>query len=309
MFDLYSKRKAKASGKEADVYQYDELPEKLRVQICHVVNNIIGDGEVRHGTGKNLYSIIEGIVTEEEGIFFLPFPGRYENGRYDSKESVINYFLSAETDKSLDVVELFCRLIVNACSKHDYKGSNRAEERSKEAIDTINKRFIENATGYQYLDQEILRVDSQLIHSEAVVPAIEVLRLPRYKGAQSEFLKAHEHYRHGRNSEVLVECYKSFESLMKAICDKRKWSYKADKSAQHLIDVCIRNDLFPRYQENYMTGLKMVLESAVPTPRNKTAAHGAGVTPVIVPAELASYVLHLTASTLLFLANADEAKP
>ena len=42
---------------------------------------------------------------------------------------------------------------------------------------------------------KIIRVDSEFIHSEAMVPAMKMLSGPMYEGANAEFLKAHEHYR------------------------------------------------------------------------------------------------------------------
>ena len=70
---------------------------------------------------------------------------------------------------------------------------------------------------------------------------LEILRLPGFSGAQSEFLKAHEHYREGRNTEAVIECHKAFEIIMKAICTKRRWTFDSTKAAFHLIDVCISN--------------------------------------------------------------------
>jgi hypothetical protein len=50
-----------------------------------------------------------------------------------------------------------------------------------------------------------------------------------------------------------------------------------------------------------------MLESSVPTARNKTSGHGQGAAIQIVPDHLAAYVLHMTASTIVFLVKADEA--
>jgi hypothetical protein len=52
------------------------------------------------------------------------------------------------------------------------------------------------------VDDELTRVDSQLIHSEVVRPALKLLNKPPFAGVQDEFLKAHEHYRKGDGKEV-----------------------------------------------------------------------------------------------------------
>jgi hypothetical protein len=52
-----------------------------------------------------------------------------------------------------------------------------------------------------------------------------------------------------------------------------------------------------------------MLTSGVPTVRNKTAAHGAGVQPRVVPQELAAFQLHQTASVIVFLIESHQAQP
>src|ERR1019366_1526163 len=83
------------------------------------------------------------------------------------------------------------------------------------AVTELNARFREHGIGYQYESGEIIRVDSQLIHSEVVKPALTLLTAPEYEGANAEFLKAFEHYRKGDTKECLNECLKAFESTMK----------------------------------------------------------------------------------------------
>ncbi|MDE2740031.1 MAG: hypothetical protein OXI58_00435 [Gemmatimonadota bacterium] len=51
------------------------------------------------------------------------------------------------------------------------------------------------------------------------------------------------------------------------------------------------------------------LESSVPTGRNKLSGHGQGTTPVSVPDHLVAYMLHMTASAIVFLAEADKNSP
>ena len=67
----------------------------------------------------------------------------------------------------------------------------------------LNYRFREHRVGYQYESGQIIKVDSQFVHSEVVKPALSFLSDPIYKGANEEFLKAHEHYRKRRYKECL----------------------------------------------------------------------------------------------------------
>src|SRR5262249_34358084 len=99
------------------------------------------------------------------------------------------------------------------------------KERFENAVAELNTRFQERGIGYQYESGEMIRVDSQLIHSEVVKPILCLLTAKEYAGANAEFLKAFEHYRKGDSKECLNECLKAFESTMKSICKKRGWPY------------------------------------------------------------------------------------
>lgn len=136
---------------------------------------------------------------------------------------------------------------------------------AKEAIEELNQRFKEHGVGYQFTDGKIFRVDSAFIYTEAVIPALVVLRDPEYKNAQDEFLSAFEHYRHGRSEESLVDCCKAFESTMKIICQKRGWPFDPLRStASALVQSCLDNGLVPRYWEQHFTGLRTMLTSGIP---------------------------------------------
>ncbi len=182
-------------------------------------------------------------------------------------------------------------------------------ERANEAIADLNIRFKENAVGYQYVDGEIVRVDSELIHAEAVKPALRLLNTKEYAGPHQEFLSAYEHYREGKNKEALNDCLKAFESTMKAICDKRGWAYKPGDTAKALIDILYAEGLVPPFWQNQFASLRGLLESSIPTGRNKQSGHEQGATPTTVPDHMAAYMLHMTASTLVFLTMAEQSLP
>ncbi|MCA1542207.1 hypothetical protein I6F18_19805 [Bradyrhizobium sp. NBAIM32] len=154
-------------------------------------------------------------------------------------------------------------------------------------------------------------MDSEFVHAEAVVPSLAVLRGAEFRNAQDEFLSAFDHYRHGKYEEALVDCAKSFESTMKVICHKRGWPFDPNRStASELVRTCLDNGLIPSYWENHFTGVRNILSSGIPTARNRQGGHGAGTLPDNEPPEeLVSYVLHMTASTILFLSEAEKKLP
>ncbi|MBD2679822.1 MULTISPECIES: STM4504/CBY_0614 family protein [Nostoc] len=299
VYDIYSKRQKRLMGEFPDVYQYVDIPQPLRVQIVYIINDVF----IAEPLDLNLLRAFNDIYNRlyrEYGKLQQSIVGK----------DIINLFMfnTEQTEHVLDFIELTFKFI-------DYTYRNRTEflKNSKitadEAIGELNLRFREHGVGYQYESGKIIRVDSQIIHAEAVKPVLLLLSDTRFQGANEEFLKAHEHYRHGRYKECLVECLKAFESTMKTICDIQGWSYQPTDTAKKLIDICFQNNLIPAYLQTQFTSLRSNLESGIPTLRNKNAGHGQGSQPLTVPQHFAAYQLHITASTILFLLEAKKALP
>jgi hypothetical protein len=301
--DLFSKRQRRARGEVPDVYKYDELPRAFRVQVLHIIRDVMGEDNYQERYTADGYAYVVGVLLREYGLLRL-------SERTDvDKLAVTEFFLgTSDVEQALDVIELFFKLINTYVKSTDYRSGTRNRILSHDAAtNELNKRFQESGIGYQYESGQVIRIDSAYLHAEAVKPALGVLSDPRFKGANEEFLAAHEHYRHGRNEECLVECCKAFESTMKTICTERGWSFKATDTAKTLIATCLANGLIPSYLDNQITSLRTLFESGIPTVRNKAGGHGQGAVPRVVPEFLARYVLNQTATTILFLVEADSA--
>lgn len=313
VYDLFSRRQKNLRGEVPEVYVYDNIPDHLRVQIVHIWSNAIGDdGQYNDpflydiiGMPDSVslaYNKIAKILCIEYG--FRRLPG--EKNPSNKYQEVVGFFLREKNvERVLDVVELSFQVIDEATRSFDYMGRDDASEIADDAIDELNIRFREHGVGFQFLGGQIVRVDSEYVHSEATKPAIRLLRQKHYTGAQQEFLNAHQHYRKGETKEALNNCLKALESLMKAICDKRRWSYPRNATASALVDVCLKNELIPSFWQSQYSGLRTLLESGVPTGRNKLSGHGQGTEPVEVPGHIAAYMLHMTASAIVFLAEAE----
>ncbi|MEB2845912.1 STM4504/CBY_0614 family protein [Endobacterium cereale] len=315
IFDLFSSRAAKHSKGELDVYQYDDIPEKLRVQVHQILLEILGDPDAHeneYGTSDNiqsLYTEIVKILRREHGVMTLNSSNRSSGDRF--MEEYMNFILTQNSpEKFFDGLEIGLIAAHAFCREYRYRQNSRAQELYDETIREINYRMREAGVGYEYIDREIIRIDSELIHAEAVKPALSFLNGAEYDGPREEFLKAHSHYRSGHHKEAIVECLKAFESTMKTICDKRQWAYdKGKATAKDLIAVCLDKGLIPSYWQNSIANLKALLESSVPTGRNKTSGHGQGALPVNVDEPVVEYIMHMTASTILFLAKAEKNLP
>lgn len=303
IFDLYSKRRKRELGQTPDVYQYDEIPHALRVQIVHIWRAAFGDPGEFESLVPKLFELMHDILCREYGRFTL---SDRREGHYSA---VVNFMIqTSSTDEVLDVVELSFRVLDKMVREHP-RSYGDVRQTPDDAIEELNSRFKEHGVGFQYQSELLIRVDSQLIHSEVTRPALIFLSGKDYIGPNQEFLSAHEHYRHHRHKECLNECLKAFESTIKAICTKRKWDYRPTDTAKPLLDVIFTRGLIPPYMQSHFTGLRSTLEAGVPTVRNKLGGHGQGATQVNVPEYVVSYVLHLTAANIVFLIGAEADMP
>ncbi len=299
IFDLFSKRQKRSRGEVPDVYQYETLPDSLRVQIVHIMNDAFGDFDNYSAAANGAFRFIHEALSREYGVFSL-------SSRSDSDFNIVSNFLinTQETDKVIDVVELTFQFIDRIVREygHLYKNCRLSPD---EAIAELNHRFREHGVGYQYESGMMIRVDSQLIHEEIVRPALSILSDPIYEGANAEFLSAHNHYRNAMYKECLNDCLKSFESTMKAICTQRGWMANRGDTANRLINIMFEHELIPIFMQSHFNALKSTLEAGVPTVRNRLSGHGQGAEEITVPESIAAYALHLTASNILLLARAN----
>ena len=302
ILDLFSKRRKIERGELPDTFQYTVLPEPLRVQIVQILREAVQD-ESDNRASQRAFTGMRDILRREYGTFRL-WKDKNAYSDPEPEEEVLNFLLAEkDVEKALDAVELGALVLTVRDAQGGY---SRPARSATDAIEEINQRFREHGVGFQIEDGKVVRCDSQLVHQEVVRPALALLRGRLFAGANSEFLRAHEHYRHDRREECLVDCLKSFESVMKAICDERGWAYSQKDAAAKLLSVCFDNELIPKEHQAQLTALKSVLEAGVPTIRNANAGHGQGTKPRRVSKALVRFCLNQTATVLLFLAESDE---
>lgn len=298
-YELFSKHQKRLRGEVPDVYQYDTIPSQLRHQVFYIWQDIFGKIDSDRDKSR-AFQFFYDVLCREYGVPTLGF-GTYPH------EKIHDFLISTEnTENVIDIIQLSFQYIdqVVRDNLHRFKFRKILPD---EAINELNYRFREHGVGYQYESGQIVKVDSQFIHSETVKPALRVLSDPIYKGANEEFLNAHEHYRKRRYKECLNDCLKAFESCLKTICKKRRWHYDSEKAtANDLIQIVLNQGLIPVFMESHFSGLKSALGSGLSTLRNRRAGHGQGPEKIVVPEYVAAYALHLTASNILLLANADE---
>jgi len=299
ILDIFSRRQRRLRGGVRDVYTYDQLPRELRVQIAHIWRDAIGT--TSSPKAREAYRSIVEALRREYGVFSLT-----DDPQGDPLKELTVFFLAADLERAMDVIEVSFKFIDRVTRNFEYLYRHNASDVADTAIAELNYRFRQHGVGYQFDGGEIVRLDSDYLHSEVVKPALRILNEEMYAGARDEFLKAHKHYRRGNMKEALNECLKSFESVMKAICHKHGWKTERE-TAKALIDTCLQHELIPAFWQQHYASLRSLLESGIPTGRNKLSGHGQGTTLVSVPGHLVAYMINLTAATIVFLANSEKA--
>ena len=308
VFNTFSKR----HRQPPEVLTYDEIPHTLRIQVLHALDDAVQriydrtiPGYQAMGTeGTDYFAEACLVLRRELGLVpLIEVPrtrAQSQTGLLRSEFTV--YLENCETEHVLDSIEIVMCFIekaeVDRLLDHECNSQTVANE--------INQRFLEHGIGYQYESGQIIVQTNTVLHAEAVLPALSLLNSRHYAGANEEFLKAHEHYRHERYPECLNECLKAFESTMKIICHQKGWQYNQSDTAKVLIKTCLDMSLVPTFSQQQLTSLRTLLESGVPTVRNKQSGHGQGVQQRDVPGHLARYALHLTAATILLFIECAE---
>lgn len=309
VLDLYSYRQRVANGDIPDTFVYHELPEPLRVQITRIWDAAIGRSmfstrDVFNVENQNWIKIHDN-VAQEHGVLQL------SSGT--SAADMCKNFLrdtNKPVDEILDLIEHSFWYIDNTIRKFQYFQNEQygITKSADNAIKELNERFRRAGVGYQYESGKILRIDSELIHSEVVRPALWYLNQKGFDGPCEEFLEAHTHYRAGKTKAAITGANNAFESTLKVICEQQGWEYQSGARASDLIKVVREKGLLPDYLNQSFDQLLATLKSGLPALRNEEGAHGQGSTPRNTPDYIAAYALHLAAAKILLLVEAHTMK-
>ncbi|CUP63170.1 hypothetical protein BH721_10695 [Clostridium baratii] len=301
IFELFSKRMKKQREHISDIYIYDDIPTKLRIQIIHIWNDAIGNDH-------EAWEFINKTMLKELGK--LQLVREYFNYDHEyCKEFLLKH---DNVEEVIDIVELSFLVIDKIIRKRDPFGQrNDRCQKADDAITDLNYRFKENSVGYEYIEGKIIRVDRMFTHNEIVKPSIKLLYEEEFEGACNEFLKAHEHYKNKEYKDSILYSGKAFESTMKTICEKLKYPYDKEKhTANKLIGILCDKDFIPISLKTHFDGLdkaiggiRTSLDSGLPTLRNRKGGHGQGDEVVYVPEELVTYALNLSATNIVLLVN------
>jgi hypothetical protein len=295
LLSTWSRRKreaAKAASGEADVYQYESPSRKLRERVRQLINEFFEEFE-RVDRAYVRRDVLE-VMRKELGV-----PCLSSNFVADDEAELDWFILNCiDVDDWLSCIEMTANLI-RYYAQQAYR-RNLAER----FVNEMNACMLEDCFGYQFDDFEIIQISSQFFHSEVVVPVFGLLSDPKFSGANSEFRQAHAEFRVGEYEDCIHDCCNAFESVLKVILQEKGWQFQPTDTAKSLIAVAFANNLIPAHLQSSFTGLRTILESGVPTVRNRNAGHGTGASPRAIPKYLAEFQLHQTAAAILLLVEA-----
>lgn len=86
---------------------------------------------------------------------------------------------------------------------------------------------------------KVIPRDSQVIHETAIEPALQLLRQPAFRYANTEFMAALEDYRHRKFGDCVTKCNASYESVMKVICGQKRFGYVPRRAMQNRRGICL----------------------------------------------------------------------
>ena len=304
IFDVFSRR-----NKEVEPF-IRNAPITLRNKILLYCRDIFSNSNWGHRdyTGE-FWDEVHQMLLYRHGK--LQLSDGYPQSRADD---AIIFLKACKDDEFFDFIEYIFKV---RCLFHVSPGENKivaeinelfaSENIGFELTEIVKEEVIEPANEYPFFGKEqkvikiiaypqVIRKDDQVIHTTTIMPALNLLTEPKYRMANQEYLEALEDYRKGDYGDCLTKCGSAFESVMKIICDSKKWQYKQTDTASVLLTTIINK-----------SGLESFFEQPliiIATLRNRLSkSHGAGVAPKEVTQNYARYALNATAAAIVFLVN------
>lgn len=252
VFDVFSRR-----NKQVEPFVY-KAPTTLRNKVLLFCRDVFSNSRTDWGGQdytREFWDEIHQTLLYRHGSFQL-----VENVNPRSRvEDTANFLLTCKDEEFLDFVEYIFKV---RCLFHISTDENTlvaelnelfvSENIGYELTEMVKETVIEPVNAYPFFGREhavtktvsypqVIRKDSQVVHTMAIKPALQLLSEPKYKAANEEFLEALDDYKRGDYGDCLTKCCSAFESVMKIICDNKGWSYKQTDTASTLISIIIKN--------------------------------------------------------------------
>jgi len=301
IFDVFSRR-----NKKVALFGYN-IPSTIRNKVLLFCQDTFSGKRSEYTTNclGDFWDEIHGTLLYRHGRTQL-----YEKATSSRDKDIVAFLLTCKDEEFLDFVEYVFKVecIWRFDSDAIVDGINKifaSENVSYELTHLIREETTESGnymihSPHQVMKTiaypQVIRKDNEVVHNEAIKPALQLIADPKYKTANQEYLNALEDYRKAEYGDCLTKCCSAFESVMKIICDKKGWAYAQNDTAGALVTTIIKNLKIDPFFESTLI--------IIATLRNKlSTSHGAGTKPKAVSQNLARYSLNMTASAIIFLIN------
>jgi len=184
-----------------------------------------------------------------------------------------------------------------------YANALKESGNERKFIENINKVFKSEGSPLRFLDEQVVVLDSMFMESEVLCRADGLFKTNFFDKASNDFLSARENFTSGHYDDTIMACNNALESAIKSIIDTTKTRQK------ELIKSLNKSEIIPNYFGGFIDHFDGLLQSSF-TIANKTR-HGDKEIPKDenqVDKALASFVLHLTGTLLVFIMERYEEK-
>ncbi len=303
IFDIFSRRE-KPNGAESLT-----IPEGARYKAFMFCNDAYGNTRAPFGSGSSyveeFWSDLHKKLQYRHGKPWLTEHGKRRQSPF---EDAGEFIMTCSTDHYFDFLEY---IFNSEVFFHVQRPAEDLVEELNQLIQTDNlplflTHFVKEEVqepGFRgqistviYTRQypRVVLKTAEVLHVQATLPVLELLRRPEYSAANAEYLAALEDYRKGDLGDAVTKAGSAFESVMTVLCKRKGWSYRETDTANTLLTTILGHvNLEPFFKDVLLI---------VATVRNRlSTAHGAGAGNRVVSPQLAEFVLNATATYILLL--------
>lgn len=283
---IFSKR-YKDFVKYGGFHQQDNICGKIDDNAKKEIIDLLHEFDEPKRVSRNRYNnYIENTSALSEA--FKNFSKLTNNITYNLSNKLTNFLLPTIFNPFLfDIIEL---------QYNELSSNEKADFQS-----AINSVFNQYDIPWIIVDGQMIKIDSKQFEADLKRKAHEKINElkcdePIFQSAYDEFCKAFECYAKGDYSETIANAEKSYESILKIICDKSRGN--ADKLTSELAKMNIlelpNTMKFEGFREKVLMSLPYIRN-------NSGSSHGAGAESIKISKELANFSLNICSALNTFL--------